>query len=232
MVAWWTGDDTAKDLIGPNDGQLLNGAAYAPGKVGSGFLLNGGNSAVQVPDSPAWDFGTGDFTIDTWVNLTPQLDNPMLPGPQVLVAHDEGPGNIPKWMFWIIEREGTSRLEFYSYPSEAVINVPWDPTPGQWNHVAVSRSGSTFTFYVNGSDIGTRTYAGSVDDANAPLTLGFAETNISLDGILDEVEIFNRALSQSEIQGIFNADSAGKCKVGVHSTAAGYACVVAGRREC
>ena len=114
MIAWWTGDDTSKDRIGPNDGQLVNGAAYAPGKVASGFRLFGGNSAVQVPDSPMWDFGTGDFTIDTWVNLTPQLDNPMLPGPQVLVAHDEGPGNIPKWMFWIMEREGTNRLEFYS----------------------------------------------------------------------------------------------------------------------
>src|SRR6185369_14348079 len=51
----------------------------------------------------------------------------------------------------------------------------------------------------------------SIPNPVAPLTIGRAE-NFFLNGFVDEVEIFNRALSASEIQAIYNADSAGSCK--------------------
>jgi Concanavalin A-like lectin/glucanases superfamily len=71
--------------------------------------------------------------------------------------------------------------------------------------------GSVYRFYINGelvaSTVGT---LGSVN--TAPLQIGGSGGCSTFGGLIDEVEIFHRALSAHEIQAIFNAGSAGKCK--------------------
>ena len=52
----------------------------------------------------------------------------------------------------------------------------------------------------------------TIPSINAPLTWGLVEAGRYLNGLMDEVEIYNRALSAAEIQAIFNAGSAGKCQ--------------------
>jgi hypothetical protein len=49
MVTWYTGDGTANDFFGVNNGMLQNGASFAPGKVGQAFSLNGINQFVTLP---------------------------------------------------------------------------------------------------------------------------------------------------------------------------------------
>jgi hypothetical protein len=207
MVSWWPGDENANDIQGAHHGALQNGATFAPGKVGQAFDLDGLNDFVQVADSSAWDFGTNDFTIDLWVNFD-QVD-----GARTFVAHDDGPFNLNKWIFWL--RNG--QLEFHiNDPVNGPIffNVPFSPTTSTWYHVAVTRSGSTYTFYINGNSAGSLTNSTPVPNASANLTIGWAEgSGTFLDGRLDEVDIFARALSAGEILAIYTAGNAGKCKV-------------------
>src|SRR5579872_5359485 len=66
MVSWWTGDGTANDLQGTNHGMLQNGAAYAAGRVGQGFNLNGSNAFVQIPHSAGLSFST-QLTVVAWI---------------------------------------------------------------------------------------------------------------------------------------------------------------------
>ena len=119
---------------------------------------------------------------------------------------------LNKWIFWV----NGPNLEFHinGLNGAAFIGVPWSPTTGQWYHVAVTRSGGdTYKFYVDGTQVGgDQTDSTVIPDANAPLTLGHAEALPSLNGFLDEVEIFNRALTLDEITAIYIAGSAGKCK--------------------
>src|SRR6266852_2988243 len=49
MVAWYTGEGNANDFLGNNNGTLQNGAAFAAGKVGQAFSLNGANQFVSLP---------------------------------------------------------------------------------------------------------------------------------------------------------------------------------------
>jgi hypothetical protein len=204
LVSWWPGDGNANDIQGGRNGMLQNGATFMPGMVGQAFSFDGVNAFVQIPDSPAWFFGGNNFTIDLWVNFRSlAVDNP-------LVSNDEGGGSTNKWIFGV----SSNNLTFHTNTStgdSTSVTVPFAPLPDTWYHIAVVRSGTTFRFYVNGMAIGSDINPKPVPDANAPLTIGSAEA-FRTDGLMDEVEIFNRALTALEIAAIFNAGSAGKCK--------------------
>src|SRR5262245_2804350 len=69
------------------------------------------------------------------------------------------------------------------------------------------------TLYIDGQLVAVRVESARNSDSAASLFIGAQAISVApFDGIVDEVEIFNRALSQAKIQAIFNAGSAGKCK--------------------
>ncbi len=202
MVAWWSGDNTASDRVGANHGTLKNGATYADGMVRTAFSLDGGDDYVEVPDSPAWAFGANAFTIDLWANFS------SVSGSRVLLSSDTGPGEVNKWVFWL---DG-GQLRFHvNGPANVNPGVPFSPQLNRWYHLAVTHSAGTLTFYIDGADAGSVSLSTPVPDANAPLTIGSAEGGYFFAGRLDEIEIFNRALSAGELQDIYEARTAGKC---------------------
>jgi len=81
LVSWWTGNQTANDAWGANNGVLQNGAIYAAGKVSDAFSFNDSQSAyVSVPDSPSLNVGTGDFSMEAWVKAnSPVTTHPCPP---------------------------------------------------------------------------------------------------------------------------------------------------------
>jgi Concanavalin A-like lectin/glucanases superfamily/Putative Ig domain/Bacterial Ig domain/Matrixin len=207
MISWWPGDGNASDLVGGHDGTLGGGAtANATGEVDKAFQFQGTTEVVTVPNSSVYDFGTNPFTIDTWVKFT------SVSGSDVFVAHDEGTGFFNKWIFWLKSGNLAMQLNGPAVGGQVDFGVPFAPTTGVWYHVAVTRSGSTYKFYVNGAQISPdQTNAATFPPANAPLTLGKAEALASLNGYLDEVEIFSRALTGPELAGIYYAGRFGKC---------------------
>ena len=214
LIAWYPGEGDATDAKGGLNGSALGGAGFAAGKVGQGFTFNGTTAVVQVPNNAAWNFGANAFTLETWVKFN------AISGTDILVAHDEGAGAVNKWIFWL---QGGS-LGFHLNGS-VVVNITSDatftPTLGQWYHVAVTRSGTTYKFYLDGTQNGTDRFdANTVPTATAPLTLGKAEALAALNGMLDEVQIFNRALSAGEIQSVYNASTKGLCFAALQSASA------------
>ena len=81
-----------------------------------------------------------------------------------------------------------------------------------WYHVAVTWSGTTFSFYLDGVLNSTATSSVAIPTANAALTIGEAENSFFQAGFQDEVSIYSRALSGSEIQTVYTAGSGGKCQ--------------------
>jgi hypothetical protein len=94
-VAWYTGDATTNSLTMGPPGTLQNGAGYDHGVVGQAFSFNGSSQQVSMPNNPLWNFGTSDFSISAWVNVSVSTPPQGLP----IVAHDEGPGHVNKWVF-------------------------------------------------------------------------------------------------------------------------------------
>ncbi|MBI5634745.1 MAG: carboxypeptidase regulatory-like domain-containing protein [Nitrospirae bacterium] len=203
MVSWWGGDNNALDMIGTNNGTLVNGATYSIGKVGEAFSFDGTNQHVEVPGAVG-DFGSAAFTVDFWTYIS---DTDVTRGHYILGKSypDSGQG-------WDIRYyNGTITVEGWSFEitSSITLNV--------WHHIAVSATVSDITLYIDGVVAGTSGRPVPISSTTNPFRIGYTTgfwpyTNTGFDGLIDEVEIFNRALSASDIAAIYSAGSAGKCR--------------------
>jgi PKD repeat protein len=227
LVGWWGGEGTAADLSGgARHGAFVGAAKFASGKVGQAFLLDGTNY-VRINDDPAWRFGSGGFTVELWAQLDPSQD----PGAAVFVAHDTT-SSSRKWIFWLHTQGHNSvlrgipalRLHTSAFQSNGtffgadIAASPFAPAPGQWYHLAITREpvimGGRVQLYINGNPVATQGDPwGEIADASpASLWIGAAETiQPRFKGLLDEVSIYRRALSASEIRAIATAEASGKC---------------------
>ena len=221
LVSWWPGDGNANDIIDLNDGTLQNGATFATGFVTSGngqaFSFDGNGDFVSVPDNNSLDLGTGDFSIDAWIktNSTRGVNTIM----DKRVDNRSTEGSIKGYHFFLAFSSGLLGVHmadggFTNFISSASVN------DGAFHHVAVAIDRDSPTggkLYVDGTAVLTfnpTSRPGSLDN-NADFLIGghISIPEFVFDGEIDELELYNVALSASEIQAIFNAGSAGKCKV-------------------
>ena len=198
LVAWYPGDGNAFDYAGTNHGTLYNGVQYAAGKVGQAFKFGGTNS-VQVPDSPALRFGTNlPMTAEVWVYRLTASSPAHILGKRVGCS---GTANSSTYqMAWDSRGVGFGQLSTgYSVP----LNI--------WTHLAATYDGNTVTFYINGSPYAAA-FGQTLGPANnAPFTIGYSGTCGNIAALIDEVSIYNRALSSVEVAAVYAAGSAGKC---------------------
>ncbi|MBI3597607.1 MAG: PxKF domain-containing protein [Nitrospirae bacterium] len=197
MVGWWPGDGNANDLIGSNHGALMNGATFSPGTVGQAFSFDGLDDFVNVPDAASLDI-TNQITIEAWIKPTAlggRIVDKITPG---------GPDG-----YLLDTYSGHLRLIIGPYNLFGTTTLSLDT----FMHVAGVYDGSTMKVYVNGALDGSFPLTLPIPTNNLPLRIGIDQYGGSLyNGLIDEVGIYNRALDASEIQAIYNAGSAGKCK--------------------
>jgi len=197
---WWIAEGNPREIVAGARGELVNGTGFGPGVLGTAFSFNGDYQNVTVMDDPAWDFGACDFTISLWAKANTEFAT----GP--FIAHDEGPGEVSKWIFWVQPWGGlTFHINSPDMRPEGGLNVvTYDDgsfflEPDKWYHLAVAKSGSDYFLYVNGRRRAWTEGPLKVPDAIAPLTIGQAE-EYSFDGLIDEVKIYRRALSHAEVR--------------------------------
>jgi uncharacterized protein (TIGR03437 family) len=215
LVSWWPGDTNNDDLAGLNNPNAAVGVTHVPGEVLDGFSL-GKNGYLQVPASES--LANPNFTWAAWVK-------PMGPGPNndaygsALIiqngANDEY--QIAVGLYWTAVTNQFTFV-FGNIGTDQIISTDTYPA-GSFYHVAGTYDGSVFRLYVNGVAEGSFTLAPPIGYTSNPWSIGSSgQIGISLDyprtlnGVIDEVQAFDRALSQSELQAIYNAGSAGECK--------------------
>jgi hypothetical protein len=212
LVGWWPGDGDTADLSGHNlPGTLHDNATFGPGQVGQAFVFDGDGDWVDLGDQTG-DFGTADFSLALWVRFD------TLDGEQVLVEdYVEPPG-----VGWSLSKHADNRL-FFGWDTGQQVNIPSGlVTALQWHHVAVTRAGTTFTIYLDGIARDMQTQSPSLASA-AHLKLGMrgepAETpgHFFLHGAIDDVQVYNRALSGTEIQTIVGLNQPPDCSAAAPS---------------
>ena len=90
------------------------------------------------------------------------------------------------------------------------LNPVCQPSPlptNTWTHLAVTYNGSTLTLYRDGVAVATSTVSGTLSPTSGTLQIGGSQFGEYFKGLIDEVRIYNRALSDTEIQTIYQQDS-------------------------
>jgi len=220
LVSWWPGDGNAKDIADSNPGSL-KGGKFGAGKVGQAFLLDGKDDFVTAGNATNLHISKKDFTVDAWVFFNGLHPTGGQADDMSIVDKMSSSGvNTDGWRllkqqdnrFWFCFGGGSLGNQCFD-PNYTVFSTTTAVT-GVWYHVAVVKNSDSFAIYVNGVLEDIRNAVPSFRDTNSTaLRIGsYVLQGAFLDGLVDEVEIFNRALSASEIAEIFNAGSAGKCR--------------------
>ncbi|HVQ39504.1 MAG TPA: Calx-beta domain-containing protein [Pyrinomonadaceae bacterium] len=170
------------------------------GKVGQAFLVDSADDAVT---SASINIGSA-YTVDLWIR--PATSNTA--DFQRVLGNTFNGTNFGT--IYLVQ----NRIEYYQNGSNSLRvssasgSVPFNT----YTHVALTYDGSVSRLYINGTLAGTS--SSHTEFYNNAVRIGYAfdSGGNSFFGQLDEVEIFNRALAQSEINAIVAADTAGKCK--------------------
>lgn len=220
LIAWWPLDETsgptAMDIVGGNDGTYVNAPTSVIGNIAYALSFDGIDDYVDLGNDSSLDI-PGSVTILAWVKYLGVVERSY----SYFIA-DFGEGWVSQLSLGIW-RSGEN-FQFYAYEGRSrydntYVYSPADKTEGQWYHVAVVRDDAdkTIKLYVNGNVEASNSYAGKVPvSLQGHKYLGSSGPSYTdyFNGDLDEVKIYDRALSDSEIQAIFNG-STDKCTVAI-----------------
>ncbi|MFH9731519.1 exo-alpha-sialidase [Streptomyces sp. NPDC017260] len=194
-------DPTTPDLAaGAAPATVLGGAGTTDGMVGGALALDGADDAVRLPYDERLPLGTGDFTVSLWFRYAADDgEQPLLwmggvgpAQPQVWLRAEPGNGRIQGL---ITAREGGAA------PRSAWVRTDHAHNDGRWHHLALRRGGGRLTLSVDGTAAGAADVPGSVS-RNSPFGVHVGERvdgRARFTGAIDEVRVWDRALTDTEI---------------------------------
>ncbi len=201
LIGHWTLDDgvgaTAVDSAASNDG-TVNNVTWTTGPLGGALELDGTNGYVSVPSTPTLQL-TSALTIAGWV----KGDVLWGMGTDVDIIARKGDGDPNNYQFAI--KNGLATM-FLDDSDSAGLSGNTVLSSGHWYHVAATWDGSEVRIYVDGvldkdpPDL----RGGTIGTDTRPLYIGGRGTSDVLDGIVDDVRIYNRALSAAEVAALAN----------------------------
>lgn len=142
-----------------NHGTLTNAPTFST--VGGGTIVfDGVNDYVTVPNSADFNFGTGDFTVEAWINMTSSANL----YPQIGGTHQGGAGNSG-WYYYAATSYASNKQAFGCQTE--IQNTQAAISTNKWYHMVGTRIGTTFTFYQNGVAGASGNYTDNISSNNA-----------------------------------------------------------------
>src|SRR5512134_1849418 len=187
-----TGTTTA-NLAGGSNGTLTSTTWSTAGQVGNALSFNGTTSRVNVADSAAIDLTTG-MTLEAWVFPT------SLTGTRTVIAKERSGG----FVYALFASNGASLPAAAIRIGTTTVSVtgPASLPLNAWSHLAATYSGSALILYVNGAQVASQAATGSITVTTLALRIG-GNTRVTgqyYAGRIDEVRIYNQALTAGQIQ--------------------------------
>ncbi|MBK9438914.1 MAG: PD40 domain-containing protein [Chloracidobacterium sp.] len=205
LIAKWRAEGNALDSVGNNDGSESYDTHYSLGKIGQAFDFDGTEDIVEVPDTDdSLDLQTGDFTLAAWVNL--RATNPNLS----YIAGKGAQGDYASSYYIGVDENDQPFLEFWNEDGSSgqTGRSPDAITLDEWHHIVMRKQGQEFKLYVDNVLKDTQTTTYTFAGNTAPFTIGKGDGAtspvFSTDGLVDEIYLFNRAITDSEISKIYN----------------------------
>jgi len=192
LVLYYTFDTedkgTITDLSGHGNNATIHGQPeWDTGKIGDALEFAANGQFLEVLDSDT--LKSDEITIALWMNWTGDV----LPNESFSKFSYQVGG-------YLFKMEGTE-MNFWFYDEGATAHMQRarpQPVPGEWTHLAVTFDGSVQKGYVNGVKGADMPWAGPIGHVNANLRMG-AHSSMTFTGLLDDVAIYTRALTDEEI---------------------------------
>jgi len=212
LIALWTGENNGKDAVGHND-LTLTDVTQANGRTGRAFSLNGSSSCMELADTSGVNVGESDgFTISAWIK--PENVSGLHPILEWNPTEIGYPGflGVQLWLGDFPNSEGVLKacISTTDHQFRNLVSGPETIVPGQFQHVAITydKVSGVGILYLNGRAL-SRQLLGHLDPlTQGPLWISRRPTdhpgdwtyNTFFQGLLDDIAIYNRALTPEEIR--------------------------------
>ena len=183
-----TSGNTAADASGLGNGGTISGATHVTGKFGNGLAFNGTSALVSIADSASLDV-TSAVTLEAWVYPT------ALSGWRDVIFK-----NTDIYFLMGCTPTGSAPGFGGTFTSANAYGTGALPL-NAWSHLAGTYDGTTMRLYVNGVLVSSQAQTGPIATSTGALSIGGDTTAGQYwSGMIDEVRVYNRALSAAEIQ--------------------------------
>ena len=203
LLAYYTSDNTPNDSLGTYNGTLTNGATYGTGIINQGFSLDGVNDYVNCGNIPVTD-GSTPFSVSAWVNSNDVTN----------IGFIYGKGSTSQLSLFFNSGYLYANIaqSFSSNELRVVTNNTF--TTSTWYNIVVTydglKSATSFKIYVNNVNQSLTTVFNTFTGTNtnsSSFNLGSQANQYYFDGTIDEVAIWNRELTASEVTDLYNSGS-------------------------
>lgn len=211
MISWWPGDQSSLDVMELNNGEFIQ-PNYTNGLVRDAFEFLGTEPRRVTFGDPDSLSLAGSFSIEGWINLA---SYPTSQAP--IMARGDSLGNFP---YSLSVRNDQSVVFHVEDGTTNVADIVSGAIPtGTWVHVAATLNelSGSMELYVDGASVGQTNIGFTanpvLDASNVPeVAIGGHSSPVfeALDGLVDELTIYNRALTGSEVGGVVRAGADGK----------------------
>jgi hypothetical protein len=197
--------DTWLDKSGNNNDGTLNGDAY--------INSNGANfdgSGDYTKGAASSGVGNGPYTVGAWIYGVSPLYNVT----QAIISQRNASGRYP-FLLGVEPEQGKNTITLVGWDGTATYSADSGITPSasNWYYVVGTYDGTNLNIYINGEFKNSVSTSGHSDWSNSDaVTIGAREMSSSrlyLDGIVDNVQIYNTALTSTQITALYNAGRTG-----------------------
>jgi len=197
LVAAYSFDEgagtTVTDASGNTHVGTILGATWTPsGRYGGALSFNGTNASVDL--GALGTFYRAGFTMEAWVQKQTATKNDVAVLGTWTGSESGGP------MIWVDHIATHYQLTFNQGLSN-YLDSGQNPVGGTWQYLSVTFDGTTARFYINGTEVANRAVTVSAGSSNSWRIGAYGGTPGGFfDGLIDEVRIYNRALSPTDVQ--------------------------------
>jgi PKD repeat protein len=176
-------------------GGYTRDVASAESALGVAIDLNGSTGGVSYPDTASLDI-TGDVTFECWIR--PDV---MAASAPFLMSKGRDSGSVGGYGIRVYSNGQLTVVR--SGIADVLSSATGVITANNWFHIVFTRSGNTWTLYVNGTSVATTTNSTAIQATDKAFLIGYLQSEFGtqgfFDGKIDEVAVYNSALSSTRV---------------------------------
>ena len=198
---------TAGDSSGNGNNGTVHGATWTTGKSGYALSFDGTDDYVWIDNSSSNSIN-GSLSVSAWVKLDSWTDWARI----LAKGNYSASPATHNYLLILDEEEGSIGFRFANQTGieEGVYSSQCGSDPlsvGSWHHVVGVFNGTHATLYVDGTSVCSRAVEGRPTDYGDPLYVGTQGTLGYLNGTVDDVRVYSRALDSYEVKALYEAHS-------------------------